>query len=212
MCATSSISSARSAPSPEHEALGVPHARGLHKGADGYSDNSRTISVTEPGRIDLRDAQRRHDARDHPRPVGIRAFWKRLGPGIVTGAADDDPSGIATYSVAGHQRSEHSRAEPEDHDYAASLSISRTSRGIDRVGLHEHAPLQPRRRHSAQVRAQQVDQLLRSFSLLGVRSGVRIDDMVSHMILQDLGHQSIQRAAAGGELLEDRAAIALAVE
>jgi NRAMP (natural resistance-associated macrophage protein)-like metal ion transporter len=28
---------------------------------------------------------------------------KSLGPGIVTGAADDDPSGIATYSVAGAQ-------------------------------------------------------------------------------------------------------------
>ena len=27
--------------------------------------------------------------------------WKRLGPGLVTGASDDDPSGIATYSQAG---------------------------------------------------------------------------------------------------------------
>jgi len=30
-------------------------------------------------------------------------FWKALGPGLVTGAADDDPSGIATYSQAGAQ-------------------------------------------------------------------------------------------------------------
>ncbi|MDD2325815.1 MAG: divalent metal cation transporter [Alphaproteobacteria bacterium] len=30
-------------------------------------------------------------------------FWRRLGPGLVTGAADDDPSGIATYSQAGAQ-------------------------------------------------------------------------------------------------------------
>ncbi len=30
-----------------------------------------------------------------------RNFFKRLGPGIVTGAADDDPSGIGTYSQAG---------------------------------------------------------------------------------------------------------------
>lgn len=30
-----------------------------------------------------------------------RDFFKRLGPGIVTGAADDDPSGIGTYSQAG---------------------------------------------------------------------------------------------------------------
>src|SRR6476646_3262363 len=28
---------------------------------------------------------------------------KRLGPGLITGAADDDPSGIATYSQAGAQ-------------------------------------------------------------------------------------------------------------
>lgn len=28
-------------------------------------------------------------------------FFRRLGPGLITGAADDDPSGISTYSVAG---------------------------------------------------------------------------------------------------------------
>jgi hypothetical protein len=28
------------------------------------------------------------------------ALFKQLGPGLVTGAADDDPSGIATYSQA----------------------------------------------------------------------------------------------------------------
>ncbi|WP_395618234.1 NRAMP family divalent metal transporter [Aquirufa sp.] len=31
----------------------------------------------------------------------ITRFWKLLGPGLVTGASDDDPSGIATYSQAG---------------------------------------------------------------------------------------------------------------
>lgn len=31
----------------------------------------------------------------------ISWFWKRLGPGLVTGSSDDDPSGIATYSQAG---------------------------------------------------------------------------------------------------------------
>lgn len=30
-------------------------------------------------------------------------YWKKLGPGLTTGAADDDPSGIATYSQAGSQ-------------------------------------------------------------------------------------------------------------
>jgi NRAMP (natural resistance-associated macrophage protein)-like metal ion transporter len=33
-----------------------------------------------------------------PRP---RSFFADLGPGLITGAADDDPSGISTYSVAG---------------------------------------------------------------------------------------------------------------
>ena len=28
-------------------------------------------------------------------------YWEMLGPGLTTGAADDDPSGIATYSQAG---------------------------------------------------------------------------------------------------------------
>lgn len=32
-----------------------------------------------------------------------RRLWKALGPGLITGAADDDPSGIATYSQAGAQ-------------------------------------------------------------------------------------------------------------
>jgi NRAMP (natural resistance-associated macrophage protein)-like metal ion transporter len=31
----------------------------------------------------------------------IKKFWKSLGPGLVTGASDDDPSGIITYSIAG---------------------------------------------------------------------------------------------------------------
>jgi NRAMP (natural resistance-associated macrophage protein)-like metal ion transporter len=31
----------------------------------------------------------------------IRQFFSVLGPGLITGAADDDPSGISTYSVAG---------------------------------------------------------------------------------------------------------------
>jgi NRAMP (natural resistance-associated macrophage protein)-like metal ion transporter len=33
----------------------------------------------------------------------IKSFWRILGPGLVTGAADDDPSGIATYSQTGAQ-------------------------------------------------------------------------------------------------------------
>jgi Mn2+/Fe2+ NRAMP family transporter len=33
----------------------------------------------------------------------IRRFFAALGPGVITGAADDDPSGIATFSIAGAQ-------------------------------------------------------------------------------------------------------------
>jgi Mn2+/Fe2+ NRAMP family transporter len=46
-----------------------------------------------------------------PPPTGYLALWQRVkshplarvGPGLITGAADDDPSGIATYSQAGAQ-------------------------------------------------------------------------------------------------------------
>src|ERR1700747_2504003 len=31
----------------------------------------------------------------------IKKFFKVLGPGLITGASDDDPSGIGTYAVAG---------------------------------------------------------------------------------------------------------------
>lgn len=37
------------------------------------------------------------------KPKSLKALWKLLGPGLVTGASDDDPSGIATYSQAGAQ-------------------------------------------------------------------------------------------------------------
>ena len=45
-------------------------------------------------------SERSHTSR---RRGPLRRFWSLLGPGVVTGAADDDPSGIATYSIAGAQ-------------------------------------------------------------------------------------------------------------
>jgi NRAMP (natural resistance-associated macrophage protein)-like metal ion transporter len=36
-------------------------------------------------------------------PGPFRRFFAMLGPGVVTGAADDDPSGIVTYTIAGAQ-------------------------------------------------------------------------------------------------------------
>lgn len=44
-----------------------------------------------------------HRGRHHATRATIRGrgYFRRLGPGIVTGAADDDPSGIGTYSQVG---------------------------------------------------------------------------------------------------------------
>src|SRR5271168_52457 len=41
------------------------------------------------------------NAKTKTRPA--KGFLRMLGPGLVTGAADDDPSGIATYSQGGAQ-------------------------------------------------------------------------------------------------------------
>jgi len=43
-------------------------------------------------------SERKHRTRRH-----FRRLLSALGPGLMTGAADDDPSGIATYSQAGAQ-------------------------------------------------------------------------------------------------------------
>jgi len=43
------------------------------------------------------------DPQPTPHQGWVRRFFSNLGPGLITGAADDDPSGIATYSIAGAQ-------------------------------------------------------------------------------------------------------------
>src|SRR5436190_6528880 len=50
--------------------------------------------------VDRKLGPHRHRVRS---PLGGRAihYWRGLGPGLVTGASDNDPSGIGTYSVAG---------------------------------------------------------------------------------------------------------------
>ena len=42
-----------------------------------------------------------HNQKNNKKPYNV--LFRLLGPGLVTGAADDDPSGIATYSQAGAQ-------------------------------------------------------------------------------------------------------------
>ena len=50
-------------------------------------------------RHDLKEAAK-HAAKEVA-PRRVRRFFGELGPGLITGAADDDPSGISTYSVTG---------------------------------------------------------------------------------------------------------------
>jgi NRAMP (natural resistance-associated macrophage protein)-like metal ion transporter len=59
---------------------------------DPNSDNKKAKESEE---ITPKDSSSRNE------PSSLRNFLNSLGPGVVTGAADDDPSGIATYSQAG---------------------------------------------------------------------------------------------------------------
>ena len=52
----------------------------------------------QPCRQPTARQQRQRQGRERHRKLA-----SRLGPGLITGAADDDPSGIATYSQAGAQ-------------------------------------------------------------------------------------------------------------
>ncbi len=50
----------------------------------------------------LEETGKLKDTFDSQKPVKkAKHFWKLLGPGLTTGAADDDPSGVATYSQTG---------------------------------------------------------------------------------------------------------------
>ena len=58
-------------------------------------------STQEAIREDWEDLE---NAREREPNCEVRKpWWKCLGPGLITGAADDDPSGIGTYSVTGAQ-------------------------------------------------------------------------------------------------------------
>ena len=67
---------------------------------------ARGQSAKKRGSATSRTADTLEDAADHKplesrKSAGRLRYLKALGPGIVTGAADDDPSGIATYAQAG---------------------------------------------------------------------------------------------------------------
>lgn len=56
---------------------------------------------TPPSPSDRRETARHYRPRQEGPRQRIRSQFRELGPGLITGAADDDPSGIATYSQAG---------------------------------------------------------------------------------------------------------------
>src|SRR5215831_5667103 len=56
----------------------------------GHSNRSRSESSGEP-----LDTKLEHEKNP------IKRFFMILGPGLITGASDDDPSGIGTYTTAG---------------------------------------------------------------------------------------------------------------
>ncbi len=66
-----------------------PSSRDLHKDTGEVS----AAGTPDAGRTSLDEAHRR----------GPAGWLQLLGPGLITGASDDDPSGIGTYSQAGSQ-------------------------------------------------------------------------------------------------------------
>lgn len=62
---------------------------------------SVTLNLFDCGK---RDRLLNFDSMGEEKPqAGLKVFLKAMGPGIIAGAADDDPSGIGTYSQAGSQ-------------------------------------------------------------------------------------------------------------
>src|SRR5438094_4152262 len=51
--------------------------------------------------VESRTVARRQEGRPGGNLAPIARFLKLIGPGFITGASDDDPSGIGTYAVAG---------------------------------------------------------------------------------------------------------------
>ena len=64
------------------------------------------IAASPAVALDLTLQKTEEAARNLPKSKPMertRQYWNTLGPGLTTGAADDDPSGIATYSQTGAQ-------------------------------------------------------------------------------------------------------------
>ncbi|HWJ13586.1 MAG TPA: Nramp family divalent metal transporter [Gemmatimonadaceae bacterium] len=71
-------------------------------GAGGeYAAAPISAESTAANRTDRRTIPRAYRERPDNRRERLRSRARELGPGLITGAADDDPSGIASYSQAG---------------------------------------------------------------------------------------------------------------
>src|SRR5579871_6870578 len=76
-------------------------ARASRKQEEPSCDQATDLRSVEAAREDAEDLRK---ARTKTRKRQSRfSFWRKLGPGLITGSADDDPSGIGTYAVAGAQ-------------------------------------------------------------------------------------------------------------
>jgi NRAMP (natural resistance-associated macrophage protein)-like metal ion transporter len=81
----------------------MPFANCRSVAISGESEDLESKALTRSSGKLRRPVQRRR--RDSSSKIGQRkrTILKILGPGLITGAADDDPSGIATYSSVGAQ-------------------------------------------------------------------------------------------------------------
>jgi NRAMP (natural resistance-associated macrophage protein)-like metal ion transporter len=67
---------------------------------------AESVCLSPTGETDGKDWFPKQESKRFPRTTKsnpLVRFFRLLGPGLITGAADDDPSAIATYSVAGAQ-------------------------------------------------------------------------------------------------------------
>src|SRR6185503_5352988 len=63
----------------------------------------KKLTTDEVATIDTAILKTAKNIEDSKTVKKSRQYWNILGPGLTTGAADDDPSGIATYSQTGAQ-------------------------------------------------------------------------------------------------------------
>ncbi|WP_169513952.1 NRAMP family divalent metal transporter [Agromyces subbeticus] len=75
---------------------------GLRDADAGDDDSGDRLTAGDDATADATD-EATDEATDDAgeRPSGVKRVLRLLGPGLITGASDDDPSGIATYAQAG---------------------------------------------------------------------------------------------------------------